>query len=537
MAKIDEQVSRMKGLMNYGISENKQNSYNHLEYSNEGADGKIYGIIREGAKFFIKEASTPKEGKKLMVENFEYIGGWMNRKDNQYSSYADCLKNFDLKMMSLRESYGAKKGVVVESLDPSKKELLVVEGTKQMKQEIARQKQIMLNASVISEGQKKAKPITEKAVKECGISETEDMEDIKKAQKSNMKNECYPKFGKGAKKTCKNGECTCEKGKKSCCESSEVLGFNRDDKDYMDMSNGTEIGNGKPFDKKANDGKNNHSNGSDDESEMKNGVSESKINEDASTNEPSPIKGHRVWDKGLPDTAGVGEVGDSAPFDKKVDKAIEESIKEETLLNDDDVEDTIDDENPQMGADEDEIENDSDDNVIYVDMDDNDDDSDIEIDMDDNDDSDFGERLDSLEAKLDDILSKLDDSEYGDDDLYDDEPDADDDDETEIELSMDDDSEDDDKMPTESRRHYGRNINEDKLNVWGKHPAYQKKVMSLPPSQHQEMPDYNVWDKDIPNDRPYGQKIGKGTPFDKSVESIDNAIEESINRVLGRKKK
>jgi hypothetical protein len=537
MAKIDEQISRMKGLMNFGIVENKQNSYNHLEYSNEGADGKLYGIVREGTKFFIKQASKPKDGKQAIVENFDYIGGWMNRKDNQYSSYADCLKNFDLKMMSLRESCGNKKGVVVESLDPNKKEILAVQGTKLMKEEIARQKQIMLNASVINEGQKKAKPINEKAVKECGasecgVSECGDMEDVDKSQKPNMKNECSPKFGKGAKyckgKKCKNGKC-------KCSESTEVLGFNRANKDYMDTSHGTEIGSSSPFNKKANDGKNNHSNETDDESEMKNGVVEGKVNEDVATKEPSPIKGHYSMDDGLPETAGVGEVGDGKPFEKKA-KA---NVQEATDLDDDDLEDTDDDteinddEMPQMSADEDEISNDDNDDM-------DDDDSEVEIDMDGQDD-DISSKLDDIMSRLDDLESKIDDSDYDDDELYSD--DDEDNDDANIEIDMDEpyeseDNEDyDNNMPMESRRYRGRRVNEDRLNVWGKHPAYQKKVMTLPKSQHQEFPDYNVWDEDIPNDRPYGGKIGRGIPFEKEPDAIDNSIEESITKILGRKKK
>lgn len=542
MAKIDEQISRMKGLMNFGIVENKQNSYNHLEYSNEGADGKLYGIVREGTKFFIKQAQKPKNGKQAIVENFDYIGGWMNRKDNQYTSYADCLKNFDLKMMSLRESYGNKKGVVVESLDPSKKEILAIKGTKQMKEEIARQKQIMLNAGVITEGQKKAKPINEKNVKECGIPECGDMEGIKKSQKPNMKDECCPTVGKDAKK-CKGKKCS--KGKCECSESTEVLGFNRNNKDYMDTSHGTEVGSSSPFSKKANDGKNNHSNETDDESEMKNGVVEGKVNEDTATKEPSPIKGHYSMDDGLPETAGVGEVGNGKPFDKKVGTVKEATELDDDELNDDDDDIEInDDEEPQMSADEDELDTDDDDLDDDIDDDDLDDDMDddaeVEIDMDDQDD-DVYSKLDDIMSRLDDLESKIDNaSEYDNDDLYsDDESDDDEpeDDGADIELDMNDEDEDDDEMPVESRRRYGRKINEDRLNVWGKHPAYQKKVMTLPKSQHQEFPDYNVWDEDIPNDRPYGEKIGNGSPFNKNVQLIDNSIEESINRVLGRKKK
>ena len=142
MSKKDEQLARMRGLMTYGISEtSKSKSVNE---SLEGPDGKIYAIIREGAKFYIK--SAPK-GSKLVTESFDYIGGFMNKRNNEYSSYNQASKNLELKLRSLNESYGIKK--TVEILNPDKKEELVVEMTDSMKQSLARYRQIMNNAANI----------------------------------------------------------------------------------------------------------------------------------------------------------------------------------------------------------------------------------------------------------------------------------------------------------------------------------------------------------------------------------------------------
>ena len=207
--------------------------------------------------------------------------------------------------------------------------------------------------------------------------------------------------------------------------------------------------------------------------------------------------------------------------------------------------------------------------------------------------------MDSLEDKLDLILDKLgidepavDAEDYEDDDLFGDE----DEDESEYELELGDDGEDydddaefgeddlggegevepeddfedeEDEYPMESRRRNGVQIvetknfkramrrqrmneagmtpftdngrvpagNMNKLDDFGKHPAYQKKVMSLPPKDMREFPDYyDMNDDSVRNDMPYGERIGDGAPFDVDPESIDNAIAEAFDRLRNRKK-
>lgn len=79
------------------------------------------------------------------------------------------------------------------------------------------------------------------------------------------------------------------------------------------------------------------------------------------------------------------------------------------------------------------------------------------------------------------------------------------------------------------------NIN--KLNVYGKHPAYQKKVMELPPKDFTEKPgNYDMNDDSVKNDAPYGEKIGSSYPFTITPEKINNAISETLIR-HGLKKK
>lgn len=162
---VNDQLSRMKGLMNYGLqTESKNSTYSSVEYQKLGADGNVYGIIREGAKYYIEKAANKKN---LVKEDFNYIGGFKNRKDYEYSSFASAQKNFDLKMMSLREAYANGKNIVIESWNPDKKESLTVEATDKMRNEILRERQIMNNAARINES--KPQVMFTEDDKTCGV--------------------------------------------------------------------------------------------------------------------------------------------------------------------------------------------------------------------------------------------------------------------------------------------------------------------------------------------------------------------------------
>jgi hypothetical protein len=242
------------------------------------------------------------------------------------------------------------------------------------------------------------------------------------------------------------------------------------------------------------------------------------------------------------------EIGDSAPFDDAKGKDITEDIDDidgEADVEDDsalaDDEDGFGAEDDDFGAEEDET------------------DPDIH---------DLQDQIDDLSDKLDSILTAVggdeptvDSSDYEDDDLYGDE---------------DDDFDDDDEMPmesrnrrgvqvyesrafrrmmvNESRRNRARRLNEDekmkafsdagrvpsgnmnKLNDFGKHPAYQKKVMELPKTAKQEFPGYyDMNDESVYNENPYGEKIGSSAPFVVDPEEVENTIAESIKRHLGKK--
>lgn len=558
---VNSQLARMRSLMKFGINEGKNVAYTGVEYEKVGADGKLYSIVREGAKYYIK-TSPSKKGK--LAENYEYIGGFRNRKDNEYKSFAEAQKQFDLKMMSINEANAPEKKIVVESWNPDKQEELTVESTDRMKREISRERQIMMNASRINE--KKSQnlaPISETCKENCE-SECDgyDFKDAENPKDSFRKKKHEEGDAKKANPGYKDAKIE---------EASEPLAWHSTGKDaagniadtYMDKSHGTEIGDSAPF----NDAKGrdiDDKEGTSTTGEMNNGVVEGKsMAMDNGDNQNNPA-------------VGVGKIGDTAPFDAEDGRQIDEDIDD--INADADVEDDAapDAEGEDFGGDEGLGDEGLDDDEQGLGDDDSLDDDDADLgdegDFDDDEDDvdpdlhDLQDQISDMSDKLDAVLDAVggdeptvDDSEYDDDDLYD-----------------DDDEPIEDEMAFESRRHNGaqiyesrayrqmrmnearrnraRRINEadgmkpfsdagrvpkgnmNKLNDFGKHPAYQKKVMNLPRTSMQEFPGYyDMNDDSVYSENPYGEKIGSGAPFEVDPEEIENTIAESIMRHLGKK--
>ena len=538
---VASQFARMKQLMSYGLNEGaKDKPYSNIEYSKVAADGKLYGIVREGTKYYIK-VSNKKENP--LTENFEYIGGFRNRKDNEYSGFAMAQKNFDLKLRSLAEAYAKRGSIVIESWNPEKNEELTVESTDKMRKEIERQRQIMENVSAIHEGKpQKINPLSKGKCSSDPFCEEPDKE-FSETQKDNFK-----------------GDKSCAKGVRGKCASKKVnegeaLGWNRNP-DYMDKSHGTSIGSSAPFDdakgKDIDDAEGTSTTGN-----MKNGVVEEG---DTLIGNPN--------DQEKP-SVGTGKVPTAKPFNGEKGKQIEEAIDD--IENNDLTDDAGEVVNGDEGASADDYEGEdfgADTDVDDEDLDDTEDE--YTLDIDDDDSESTSERLASLEDLVGKIADKLGVSEFDDDDLYDDDEDYEDDDfedDDEYDDAEDDDfddedyadendysdeDEDDDEI-YESRSYRAMKLREagmkpfsdagrvpnggiQRLNDFGKHPAYQKKVMNLPPKDMAEFDGYyDMNDDSAYNDTPYGTNIGDSAPFSISPENIDNAISESIKRVLKKK--
>ena len=116
----------------------------NLWYHANGADGKVYGIVKEGAKFYIK---TTESGKENLVESYEYINGFVNRRENEYRSYNDATKHLELKLMSLNEAYGKKSDVSTVDFKRNEKALAYL--TEEARKELDRMNQIYENSCKI----------------------------------------------------------------------------------------------------------------------------------------------------------------------------------------------------------------------------------------------------------------------------------------------------------------------------------------------------------------------------------------------------
>lgn len=598
----NDQLNRMKSLMNYGLqTESKKAPYSAVEYQRVGADGKVYGIVREGTKYYIKSAPNKQN---LIKEDFGYIGGFRNRKDNEYTSYANAQKQFDLKMMSLKEAAN-NPTFNVQSWDLNKKEVIVTEASDKMKGEILRERQIMKNAMTIMEGKNECKDMPGLNCPTDGEKSDKDKPftlDSGVDNSDNIEGKVEPK--KESKNV--NGKPVNEE---------EVLGWNRN-KDYMDKSHGTEIGDSAPFDGPEARNIDDQDKKVTNSGEMKNGVVENHGTSMHDTdNQNSPAVG-----------VGEGPSDDNnKPFDDKKGKQIDEALDMNDDIDDVDGgegEDPLADDGMEGGEPMDDMGDEPEGEPVDTDsLDDGEGLGDDEGFGDDEglgddefeDDDEFGDedpieddlenRISAMEDLLSQIAAKLgieqdvDADAYEDDDLFGDEEGedfgaeddfggeddfgAEDDFEDEPEFGGDDlggegevepegDFEDEeDKYPMESRRRRGvqifetkafkramrkQRVNEEgmtpftdngrvpsgnmnKLDDFGKHPAYQKVVMDLPPKDMKEFPgNYDMNDDSVKNDTPYGEKIGDGAPFEVDPEAIDNAIAEAFDRLRRSKK-
>lgn len=599
----NEQLNRMKQMMTYGLTENKKKTdFASLEYHKVAGDGKTYGIVREGTKYYIKVSNNSKE---LIKENFEYIGGFRNRKDFEYTSYANALKNFDMKMRSINEAHANNgKKLIAESWNPEKQEFVMVEATEKMRNEIARQRQIMQNASVIFEGKDGCCDGSD-----CSCQTKNEKKDGAKKGQYNMGTGDAEKangtgFEEDAPKNLEDMPNLYQQVKTNVKEGKDngTLAWHQTGGDakstiadtYLDTSHGTEIGDSAPFDKCPK---------GDSKSEMHNGTVEEE--NDAETVEEGKSMAMDCGDNQNDPAVGVGEVGDDAPFDKGVKKGIQEAEEGEEPMDDapmggeepmgdegaedmpmdDETEGAPmgDDSMDDMGAEEpmdDDME--GDDDMDFGDDEDLDpeleDDEEIEASDDSNEIASLRNEIDSLKDLVASVAEKLGvssseiaDSEFADDSLYDDDEVEDDtedfgdegepmnddyegedefgaeDEEGDFDFSDDEDAdsdeyddEDEDETVFESRsyKRMKRLNEENRLDMFGKHPAYRKVPMQLPPTGEDKNSHGKDWNNDsVYSESPYGEKIGSGAPFDIDPAEIENAIAESVRRVLGRRKR
>ena len=493
-----QETSRMLELMKYGINENaSKSSAPRVEYSVKAADGLTYGIVNEGTKFYIKVA--PKKDTQIVNEDFDYIGGERNKKQNEYKSYSLASKNLELKLMQINESHKANK-VIIETTKKEPAADWQINGTKEMRNAIDRMNQISRNVAMILEDKKDIKAYGEKvgnvdtnwtdndakpnAYKEEPVGKThvakdEDWTDkdenpSKEVEKTNDK-VGSTHTSDTAKKTTGFTEKpkmpdTLKEGKHVIKLTEEqVLAWNRSNDDYMDKSHGTEIGSSAPFDDKVCC---KTSNQCEDSSEA---VCEAE----------GPVHNS---DTTLYPNGSTGDVAhDGDPFKEGKGSKAEANngvIAESEFDNDDEI-------------------------AGFDGLDDN------------NDDVPFPEVEDEDEYEIEFSDEGLD--EPSDDDLVHADGPVND---WPVNDSFDDEYDDDESYYDPNEEDW---LDEGELHDFGKHPAYRKAPFSLPANKEVAPNGARDWnDESAEGELPYGKKIGSSAPYEKVVQVITDSIMESL---------
>ena len=568
--KFNEQLDRMKALMSYGqVNEDTKPVSNYsIEYRSVAANGKTYGIIRECNKFYIK---TAPKGKETIAEAYDYIGGWANKTDYEYDSYPKAYKQFELKMASINEACDAK--VNTGELSRFMNQELMTEATESMKNEIARQRQIMYNAGMIMN---EAKDYAVKGGDACDNKQPE-AETGKKGDEGYTKTEAHPEYeGKATKGVDKKAEPFDKTPGKTEGQLNEELDtdFDAGLKNFGSTTNGEADTdhNNDPFTDSVNEG----------ECCEKCGKNpcECSVNEED----------EKEWaSKGLPGSAGVGEADtdhNNDPFTKNVNEEFEgdeegDDVEAESDSTDTDFDAGLDDE---FSDDDEDFSDEADDEDLGDDEDFSDDEDfeDEEGDFEDGEDfedeeGDFEDEVDesdpeSIRMEIERLQGLLDDMEGGDDEFdgedefgdeegfedgdefggedfedgegFEDEPDFGGEGEEEFPEDEEGDVEECGYNPLMEAKQRKMNqivesvvkrimkeskkkqkVNEDELHVIGKHPGYRKKPMELP----QTGEDKNQWGRDwndesTHTEEPFGKQIGNGDPFTQLVNAVTKDV-------------
>lgn len=561
MGKFENQLSRMQSLMTYGMTNESEDKSGNIEFTKVASDGRAYGIIRECNRFYIKVADADK---KNLVEAYNYIGGFNNKRDYEYKSYQNALKNFDMKMMSINEATGIHGNAT--SLDPSKKGDFVIEGTNEMKKELARQRQIMENASRIglyedevrvnkdpervNGSNNENQPYTEKGVASL---------DKDPKQASNNPEKQGNPYGEG--KSAEKGEQVKDKNIPSDGKSVAV-------NECGDMCKGC----GKPKSKCTCKECCNEEENKIGQEMFNDGLTGAHEMSKTETNKPyeQPVNEEmREWDKGLPGSAGVGTPDTDHNNDPYKENPINEAEGE------DEPEASVDDEEGEVidAEDGEDVEGDGE-----IDLGADGEPEGAELTSDDlaSDEGeeanggDLEERISELEAELAELkglLSSMDDEEPVDaepvdaepiDDVPVDEPESevepvaepsDDefDDGEEYDDEYDDEYEDEDYFPDEldeNKKAFMNHIVESvtrsivkeertELHDFGKHPGYRKKPMTLPPTGSDEYKGNKDWNDDsVHNEKPFGSSIGDGKPYSELVKVITDSVISELKKKM-----
>lgn len=521
----DKQIEEMQRLINYGVNENNNSNGTQsvVEYHATGADGKTYGIIRECNKYYIKVA--PKKDTEVLVEDYDYIGGINNKKENEFSTYTMASKQFGLKMKCLNEAYNKKENFIMTK--PQEPAEWQINETKEMRNEINRYNQIVNNVnSIINEGYIQeavgGDPFDSSIQDKNGniknpVLTSEGNEDPSKGANNNGS----APYGDKDKSCGKNAPfCDDVKGDEGDTQTPNIKGKSKpvvgeskgrtfrlteeqvlawsNSKDFMDMSSNTEIGSSSPYKNETDDPYD---------------APTEPIHEDTVV--------HNTDNQNVP-SPGTNHYGDTDPYTDRVDeedaKPTSPSLKKMTAPN---MSSNL--SHPATGQ--------SDASMYEAVMPDDAagvDDLNIEVLPD--------------EEEPDAEVKTL----YNDDEGFENEPEFDDtvsDREASrmarsgsgmrgLENYLDDwDKFDDEDEFYESRKRRGRRVNETKLNVFGKHPAYRKVPFTTPANKEIDRYGRDWNDDSAKGEQPFGKRIGSSAPYtDEVVEMLTDAIVNNLSK-------
>lgn len=146
MSNVDNSLQRMAFLMNYKMNESATNQKrsSNIEYVTEGADGRMYGILKEGTKYYVKVAE---KGLEDSAKNYDYVDGFLHRNLNEAASYNEATKKLEFKLMSLNEAMGTDKKTSTVDFKRGEKALNFL--TEEARKAIDRAKQIFENSNTI----------------------------------------------------------------------------------------------------------------------------------------------------------------------------------------------------------------------------------------------------------------------------------------------------------------------------------------------------------------------------------------------------
>jgi hypothetical protein len=531
------------------MNEDKQHSTHTIEYHQNAADGKSYGIIRECNKYYIK---TAPESKALIAEAYDYIGGICNKKDYEYTSYNNALKNFEMKIASINE---AIRGDVNNAIDSFKTKSTILEGSDLMQMEIARQRQIMHNAAMI--------------MNESSEIGADRKNDVVMYDKEN------PEAPKGGNTMPSNKETKADPEYKG----SDTNGLDKDVTPFdekVTVKEGCECTCGEKEDWGSRG--------------MCKGEDPKKIGWDIDGQEMVNEEENEWGSEGLPGDAGVGEADtdhNDNPFTETINEEedFDEVEPEEEPAAEDDIDLGVEDVEPETDAepesepdaegepegefkDDDDVENTENGEDIDVDLDITDTDTDelpeeTPEDAENNEEGEWDDfNVDDIDGEGDDTLDNIEGEGDTDVEPYTDEnPEGDDFSDFENDTNFEEEPTEgdfEDELPEdeglvdecgdldlyESKRKamdkivdsvVNEILNEETLHVFGKHPGYRKKPMELPTTGE----DKNEWgedwnDESVHSEEPFGSKIGDGKPFDKLVDAVTAVVMEQLK---GGKKK